>query len=103
MYYRSNYYWYLKAELEFSGIPTIKWTHDLFCIFSETEVLVTKWVWRHDTGNGKCYVVDGRKIQVSDFNKGLIPPPMCHYTISLPSVPIHISINEEGCLAVLLT
>ncbi|XP_045484164.1 putative elongator complex protein 1 [Pieris rapae] len=92
----SNYHWYLKQTLTFSGhskISQIMWDNGfdtsnnktLHILFKNGCYYTYSWVWDVDHSTGKCIkddavvsVIDGKKLLVSSFRQSVVPPPMAN-------------------------
>ncbi|CAK1542238.1 unnamed protein product [Leptosia nina] len=99
LYTSTNYHWYLKQTLTFTGhtkISKIMWDNDfdisnnkkLHILFKNGQYYTYTWVWDVDHSTGKCdkddaivSVIDGKKILVSSFRHSVVPPPMANFEI----------------------
>jgi elongator complex protein 1 len=97
LYVRSNYHWYLKLLIK-NG-KSLFWTQDFLLV--QTDMLL-KLELKHNYSIFKdtVAVVDGLNLHLTDFSKGILPPPMSHNTYKLNSPATRIFIGDNSVLAV---
>ncbi|OMJ95037.1 hypothetical protein SteCoe_1742 [Stentor coeruleus] len=93
LYIKNNYKWYLKQF--FSLCSKFSWGEDFLIIQGkklEKIMLYTSFNINQD----KVVVIDGLNIHLTDFSKGILPPPMSHaiYKISSPVKALWVGIDE---------
>lgn len=92
----SNYYWYLKYNLNISNkINIIEWDqqnpYKLHVVFSTGDYVQYLWTWSTDSSFGQSQldfasvaVIDGKKLLITPFRNLVIPPPMYAFSIIAP-------------------
>lgn len=94
LYTIGNYHWYLKQVLEFppdTQINHFQWDNrmgeekTLHILLESGKYLIYKWQWAIDRfdRSGLVFVVDGKRLLITDFSKAVIPPPMSSQEIQL--------------------
>ena len=107
LYTIGNYHWYLKQVLEFStsdNINYLQWDNrlgeekTLHILFESGKYFVYKWQWAIDRFNrsGLVFVIDGKRLLLTDFSKAVIPPPMSAQELKLEGEAFIISIGLQG-------
>eukprot|EP00730_Choanoeca_flexa_P017217 TRINITY_DN8259_c0_g1_i1.p1 TRINITY_DN8259_c0_g1~~TRINITY_DN8259_c0_g1_i1.p1 ORF type:complete len:1336 (+),score=384.79 TRINITY_DN8259_c0_g1_i1:376-4008(+) len=97
LYTMGNYHWYLKQQRVFTGgLDVFVWhPEDSFRYYAvhassgrvETvelmaQVLRPKYACKQDEGH--VGVVDGASVLYTPLRRVVVPPPMCHYTLTVP-------------------
>lgn len=93
LYTKNNYKWYLK--LFFSSCSKFSWGEDF--LLSQGKKLEKIIIYNlFNTYQDKTVVIDGLDIHLTDFSKGILPPPMSHttYKVSSPVKALWVSIDE---------
>uniref|UniRef100_A0A8D9A9S6 Elongator complex protein 1 n=1 Tax=Cacopsylla melanoneura TaxID=428564 RepID=A0A8D9A9S6_9HEMI len=115
LYTNSNWRWYLKQTLSFSFPVSLQWTSPYQCSILNSigsQLTTYTWSWAVDSERGVVSVIDGAELLVTDFNRGIIPPPMCTEKIACPETINHIirsplSTNQQhslsGCNIILVS
>jgi elongator complex protein 1 len=123
-YYRNNYHWYLKYEEQFQ--PGQKVTHLLFDESKSCDVSIAiqhgsnnisrdwkqyRFAWDTATTSqqGTSAVIDGVHLNLTDFQRNMIPPPMFekrisfeHSIIGISHVPSYLSMNGTAAVNILV-
>ena len=115
-WHRRNYHWYMKQELRFEE----KASSILFDERDGTKVSICfaqecflreysfRWDWSDIRTVDKCssaYVVDGADLQITDLHKAVIPPPMCHVSLSFSDPIANIAFtadNRNSCESIVM-
>ncbi|KAL1454097.1 hypothetical protein WDU94_010383 [Cyamophila willieti] len=103
LYTNSNWRWYLKQTLKFTSPLSLQWTSPYQCsiLHSGSQLTSYTWSWGVDSEQGVVSVIDGAEVLVTDFNSGVIPPPMCTEKIVYPELGdtinrvIRLSSNQQ--------
>ncbi|KAG7519010.1 hypothetical protein JOB18_049640 [Solea senegalensis] len=96
-----NYHWYLKQSLHFGGDPQqapvwVCWDPErplrLHLVRRSWTSVTYDWGWTTERSLGldaaddaNVAVIDGDKILVTTFRRGVVPPPMCSFELQLKS------------------
>lgn len=123
-YYRNNYHWYLKYEERFP--PGQKVSHLLFdeskscdvsiAIMNDSNNISRDWrqyrfTWDTATTSqkGTSAVIDGVHLNLTDFQRNIIPPPMFekrisfdHAIIGVSHLPCYLSMNDAATINLLV-
>ena len=91
-----NYHWYLKHECRFEGADSIRFTADNQLLLSGKKLVTLDISLSFTTCGPVLAVVDGNQLQLTFTNSGLIPPPMCHESLSVGFVPNKVVVNESS-------
>lgn len=97
LWHRCNYHWYLKHELRYPNrrVQLTRFSkenpHELLVLLSDFEWREYEVRWDPSTmlsfeDKSLAFVVDGASLNLTAFQKALIPPPMCanSYTMDFP-------------------
>uniref|UniRef100_A0A0K0ERU5 Elongator complex protein 1 n=1 Tax=Strongyloides stercoralis TaxID=6248 RepID=A0A0K0ERU5_STRER len=103
----SNYVWYMKYHVKTpADISQFEWDeikpHN-FRYLLKNGMFVSACLnpTKYYSFNTTTFVVDGCKLNVTDFTKGIMPPPMSNYTITLPNYILCLSQHQNGNLAII--
>jgi elongator complex protein 1 len=101
-----NYHWYLKLSLPVLGVQQMEWdTEDPLILhvldqngtYNKYELHTV--IYRYES---LVAVVDGKKLQLTPFDKVQTPPPMSHSELILDNYIVHVSFLDGSRAAVLL-
>jgi elongator complex protein 1 len=106
---RSNYHWYRKRELPFDD-AVVQWDPvDPSVLYvaqaNEYQIRFVKYCfrWRVDVAfqaDATCYVIDGKSVNLTDFRKAVIPPPMFSRQRTFPCQVCHLAVDRMAPTAV---
>ncbi|XP_063312037.1 elongator complex protein 1 [Pelobates fuscus] len=116
-----NYHWYLKQSLHFGNdeknhVISLLWdpenAYRLHVLCAGWQYLCYDWFWSTDRSSGEnlrgqadVAVLDGDKVLVTSFHRGVVPPPMSTYQIQLPRAVNEVAFplvpEKDGHLAVI--
>ena len=104
LYYRSNYYWFLKQNIPFEGkIQAFHWVDPFNLLVLSNSILSYEFKWSYDTSNsGLALVVDGNKANITRLGQEVIPPPMFSFDLALPGVPTACDIAKNDSIYLLI-
>ncbi|EDV93458.1 putative elongator complex protein 1 [Drosophila grimshawi] len=106
LYTINNYHWYLKQVLVYKELENplafFHWDsrlgaeHVLHVLLESGQRYTHRWHFAIDCqpGTAIVYVIDGQRLLLTDYNKAVVPPPMCWRTIALSAGQY---INAVGC------
>ncbi|CEF64739.1 Elongator complex protein 1 [Strongyloides ratti] len=103
----SNYVWYMKYHIKtFDQISQFEWDeikpHNFrYLLRNGMFVSASLDPTKYYSLNTTTFVVDGCKLNVTDFTKGIMPPPMCNYTLTLPNYILCLSQHPDGNVAII--
>uniref|UniRef100_A0A0K0F071 Elongator complex protein 1 n=1 Tax=Strongyloides venezuelensis TaxID=75913 RepID=A0A0K0F071_STRVS len=103
----SNYVWYAKYHIKVSEeISQFEWDEikpHSFRYLLKNGVFVSSSIdpTKYYSSNMAAFVVDGCKLNITDFTKGIMPPPMCNYSITFPNYLLCLSQHENGNITVI--
>ncbi|KAM8847725.1 elongator complex protein 1 [Synchiropus picturatus] len=96
-----NYHWYLKQTLDFGCDPlkapvSVSWDPErplrLHVVTRSWTCVSYDWGWSTERSPGRdasdlanVAVIDGDKVLVTTFRRGMVPPPMCSFQLQLTS------------------
>ena len=108
----SNYHWYLKQSLPFpsTSIQTLHWDVDmankLHLTTSDGRYCSLSWHWTNQVSytndRSLVFLIDGRRLRVSNFTQSSIPPPMSSYEILCPTEILALASDDDRDQLVLL-
>jgi elongator complex protein 1 len=97
LYCKFNFHWYFKHFL-----PQAKdflWVDD-FLVYLADGVFKQKMLLHYSENNGNVAVIDGVKVLLTQFSKGIIPPPLSHSEFQVDEPVLFVSLFEDHVLAV---
>lgn len=105
LWHRSNYEWYLKAELEGDGFAFSSTNPERFTIIIIGTVYDVSLSYQCDyRREGEvCHVINGTKLCLTAISKEVLPPPLYRTSIDLPessSTPVSLLFLEQKQLLV---
>ena len=96
IYCKFNYHWYLKSVL--SNVKDFIWQDD-FVVYTSEGITKQRFYFEYNENNGKVAVIDGFKVNLTDFNEGIMPPPMSHLTLVSDEPVLQVSLWRDKVLA----
>lgn len=123
-YYRNNYHWYLKYEEQFpigQKVSYLRFDETKSCelsiaVYDDSNEMSREWkeyrfAWDTATTsqNGTSAVIDGVHLNLTDFHRNMIPPPMFEKRISfdrsiigVSHLPFYLDINDAATINILV-
>ncbi|ALC45754.1 Elp1 [Drosophila busckii] len=103
LYTIGNYHWYLKQLLSFKRsdpLALCHWDnrlgeqHTLHVLLESGKHYTYRWNFAVDCQmhSSSVYVIDGKRLLVTDFSKAVVPPPMSQKVIELENCINHVNI-----------
>ena len=89
LYCRGNYHWYCKLQLAFEApVRALAWSLDDSCVLgvaSAEGFSRHHFVWAAQSSAHVVAVADGDVVKITDFSRGVVPPPSAHLHLQLPA------------------
>lgn len=96
LYVKDNYKWYLKILL--NDVKAFGWAEE-FLVYLDKSLWKVEVKFKFDVDKDAVAVVDGVKVYVTEFSKGILPPPLSHFCYDLQKPSKFLSFhNKEICV-----
>ena len=104
LWYRCNYHWYMKYELRYhQPTPVVAKFHPahayiLYILLDDLRwnVVQVRWDVSTKQTSTTAWSVDGDQLNMTDFNRAFVPPPMYAHTLTMPA-PVHEIATTNMC------
>ena len=96
IYCKFNYHWYLKSLI--TGVKDFIWQDD-FVVYTSEGITKQRFYFEFNESDGNVAVIDGVKVNVTEFSKGIMPPPMSHLTLQTDEPVLQVSLWRDKVLA----